>query len=72
MHSNLPASAAARIGRSLDAVSGSWFVVALDGRVLGITMHVLASFASCYRLIRPTNLACGERRLVSSSAAMRK
>jgi hypothetical protein len=35
--------AAAVIGRSLDAVSGSWFVILLDGRVLGIAMHVLAS-----------------------------
>jgi hypothetical protein len=33
--------AAAGIGGSLDAVSGSWFVILLDGRVLGIAMHVL-------------------------------
>jgi hypothetical protein len=35
--------AAAGIGQSLDAVSGSWFVIPLDGRVLGIAMHVLGS-----------------------------
>jgi hypothetical protein len=35
--------AAAVIGRSLDAVSVSWFVIPLDGRVLGIATHVLAS-----------------------------
>jgi hypothetical protein len=45
MHSNPPARAAAGIGRSLDAVSGSWFVTPLDGRVLAIAMHV---FASCF------------------------
>ena len=33
---------AAEIGRSLDAVSGSRFVMLLDGRLLGIAMHVLA------------------------------
>jgi hypothetical protein len=42
MH-NFPQRAAAGIGRSLDAVSGSWFVIPLDGRVLGIAMHVLVS-----------------------------
>jgi hypothetical protein len=42
MH-NFPQRAAAGIGRSLDAVSGSWFVIPLDGRVLRIAMHVLVS-----------------------------
>ncbi len=35
--------AVAGIGRSLDAVSGLGFVIPLDGRVLGIAMHVLFS-----------------------------
>jgi hypothetical protein len=35
--------AAAGIGRPLGAVSGPWFVMLLDGRVLGTAMHVLAS-----------------------------
>jgi hypothetical protein len=33
--------AVARIGRSLDTVSGSWFVTPLDGRVMGIAMSLL-------------------------------
>jgi hypothetical protein len=46
MHSNPPTLAAAGIGRSLGGVSGRWFVVLLDGRVLGTAMHVLASLLS--------------------------
>jgi hypothetical protein len=37
------ARAAAGIGRSLDAVSGPWFVMLLDGRAVGIPLRVLAS-----------------------------
>jgi hypothetical protein len=44
-HSNPPVRAAAGIGRSLDAMSGSWFVIPIDGRVLGIAMQVLASWS---------------------------
>ena len=35
------ASAAVGIDRSLDAASGSWLVIPLDGRVLGIAMSLL-------------------------------
>jgi hypothetical protein len=42
-HAQQSASAAAGIGRSLDAATGSWFVIPLDGRVSGIAMHVLGS-----------------------------
>jgi hypothetical protein len=47
MHSNSPA----RGGwdrSSLHAASGSWFVIPLDDRMLGIAMHVLASPDSRY------------------------
>jgi hypothetical protein len=37
--------AAAGIDRSLVGVPGSWFVTPLDGRVLGIEMHLLASLS---------------------------
>ena len=43
MHSKPPTRAAAGIGRSLDAVSGPRFVKLVDGRVLGVAIHVRAS-----------------------------
>ena len=40
-HRNPRKCAAAGIGRSLDAVSGPWFVMLFNGGVLGVAMHVL-------------------------------
>jgi hypothetical protein len=52
MHSNPPTRAAAGIGRSIDAASGPWFVMLIDGRVLGIAMHVLLPVATITKSFR--------------------
>jgi hypothetical protein len=49
-HAQQSASARRRIVQSLDAVSGTWFVIPLDGRVFEIAMHVLASVLTLFEL----------------------